>query len=118
MPRTNREGTASAARPDTHFPARRTGLAIATAKAVGGRLALPKRPISAFREKRWASQERTLQFSNPHPGVERLFCVHCGTPIAYHSDQFADEIHFFAATLEDPDSVTPAFHVYRDERLS
>ncbi|WP_036554924.1 GFA family protein [Nisaea denitrificans] len=52
------------------------------------------------------------------PGVERLFCGHCGTPIAYRSDQFADEIHFFAATLKDPDSVTPAFHVYWDERLS
>lgn len=43
---------------------------------------------------------------------------HCGNSIAFRSHRFADEIHFFAGTLEDPDSVTPAFHVYWDERLS
>ena len=52
------------------------------------------------------------------PGVERLFCGHCGTPIAFRSNRFPDEIHLFAATLEEPDSVSPEFHVFWRERLS
>jgi hypothetical protein len=51
------------------------------------------------------------------PGVERLFCRDCGTPVAYRSDRFPDEIHFYAASLDDPTAVIPQFHVYWSERL-
>jgi len=51
------------------------------------------------------------------PGVERLFCRDCGSPVAYRSDRFPDEIHFYAASLDDPAVVTPQFHVYWSERL-
>jgi hypothetical protein len=27
------------------------------------------------------------------PGVRRLFCANCGTPMAYDSDRYPDEIH-------------------------
>jgi len=50
-------------------------------------------------------------------GVERLFCRDCGTPVAYRSDRFPDEIHFYAASLDDPTAVIPQFHVFWSERL-
>ncbi len=62
----NSEGTASAAQHIIHTPARRTGLAIATAKAAGGKPAPPTPPISVFREKPCTSPARPLQFSPPH----------------------------------------------------
>jgi hypothetical protein len=51
------------------------------------------------------------------PGVERLFCAACGTPIAFRADKYPDEIHFYAVTLEDPERVTPECHVHWEERL-
>jgi len=50
-------------------------------------------------------------------GVRRLFCGNCGTPMAYESDRFPDEIHFYAASLEDPRDFAPQFHVHWAEKL-
>ncbi|MGB5837082.1 MAG: GNAT family N-acetyltransferase [Albidovulum sp.] len=51
------------------------------------------------------------------PGVTRHFCAACGTQMAYQSDSFSHEMHFYAATLTDPWSYTPQEHVHWDERL-
>lgn len=51
------------------------------------------------------------------PGVERFFCGKCGTPVAYRSVRFPGEIHFYAASFDDPTAMTPQFHVYWAERL-
>ena len=51
------------------------------------------------------------------PGVRRLFCGKCGSPMAYDSDRFPDEIHFYAATLEDPSGFKPGFHVHCAEQV-
>lgn len=51
------------------------------------------------------------------PGVRRLFCGTCGSPMAYDSDRFPDEIHFYAATLEDSSGFKPSFHVYCTEQV-
>ncbi len=52
------------------------------------------------------------------PGVRRLFCANCGTPMAYETDQLPHEIHFYAASLENPEELQPDFHVHYAERLS
>lgn len=52
------------------------------------------------------------------PGVRRSFCDTCGTPIAYESDAFPDEIHFYAAALEDSSDFHPDFHVHHAEKVS
>lgn len=52
------------------------------------------------------------------PGVRRLFCANCGTPMAYETDKYPKEIHFYAASLEKPEDFKPAFHVHYAERLS
>ena len=51
------------------------------------------------------------------PGVRRYFCAACGTPIAYESDRWPDETHFYAAGLEEPQDFVPDFHVHWAERL-
>ena len=51
------------------------------------------------------------------PGVRRLFCDQCGTPMAYDADKFPDEIHFYATSLEHPELFSPQFHVHYAEKL-
>lgn len=51
------------------------------------------------------------------PGVRRLFCGTCGAPVAFEADRFPNEIHFYAASLDDPTSFEPERHVHADERL-
>lgn len=51
------------------------------------------------------------------PGVRRLFCATCGTPMAYESDRYPDEIHLYAASLEDSQDFAPQFHVHWAERV-
>ncbi|HXV24920.1 MAG TPA: GFA family protein [Alphaproteobacteria bacterium] len=51
------------------------------------------------------------------PGVRRLFCAHCGTPMAYENDRDKEEIHLYAACLEDSKKFSPQFHVYWAEKV-
>lgn len=51
------------------------------------------------------------------PGVRRLFCGRCGSPMAYDSDRYPDEIHLYAASLDDPENYRPQGHVFCRERL-
>ena len=52
------------------------------------------------------------------PGVRRLFCQRCGTPMAYDADRFKHEIHFYAASLDDPENYAPEYHVHCEEQLT
>ncbi len=51
------------------------------------------------------------------PGVRRLFCSTCGTPMACESERWPGEIHLYAASLDDPTGFAPQFHVYVSEKL-
>lgn len=51
------------------------------------------------------------------PGNTRGFCATCGSPIYFKSDRFPNEMHFYAALLEDPGDVEPAIHFHADEML-
>jgi hypothetical protein len=51
------------------------------------------------------------------PGVRRLFCANCGSPMGYDADQYPDEIHFYAASLEDSRNFSPQGHVHWAERV-
>ena len=55
---------------------------------------------------------------NSSPGVRRLFCGHCGSPMAFESERWPGEIHLYAASLEDPEAYRPQGHVHVAERLS
>lgn len=65
---------------------------------------------------RWTGEEPAAYESSP--GVERLFCATCGTPVAYRAERFPDEVHVYHGTLDHPDDLPPRGHVYTDEQLS
>lgn len=50
-------------------------------------------------------------------GVTRSFCGTCGTPMAYQADRYPGEIHLYAATLSNPETFSPKFHVQYGEHL-
>jgi hypothetical protein len=64
---------------------------------------------------RWESDEPALYRSSP--GVERRFCPQCGTQMSYRTTQAPGEMHFYAATLDDPGQYAPTAHDLADERL-
>lgn len=64
---------------------------------------------------RWTGAAPAVYVSSS--GVRRLFCGRCGTPMAYDADHHPDEIHFYAATMEDPVTYRPEAHFHADEAL-
>lgn len=52
------------------------------------------------------------------PFGERGFCTRCGTSLSIHADYQKDEIDIAAATLDDPEAVTPAMHIFYDQRIT
>ncbi len=51
------------------------------------------------------------------PGVERRFCGHCGTPMAFQAEWYPGETDLYAASLDDPTVIRPEFHVHIAEKL-
>lgn len=64
---------------------------------------------------RWS--KGTPKIFRSSPGVERFFCGDCGTSLAYWGERWPDEIHIFAATLDDPARAEPQIHIYTSEQL-
>ena len=65
---------------------------------------------------RFTKGERRIY--NSSPGVGRAFCGDCGSPLTWESEYDGRSvIEFHVGTLDAPNAVTPAWHVYHDERL-
>lgn len=64
---------------------------------------------------RWTGAEPKTFASSP--GVTRSFCGTCGAQVAYRADRFPDEIHFYAALLDDRDHYRPTVHVNSAEQV-
>ncbi|HEU0223388.1 MAG TPA: GFA family protein [Paracoccaceae bacterium] len=64
---------------------------------------------------RWTGAEPALYRSSP--GVRRLFCATCGTPMAYQTDDLPHETHFYAASLEENRDFAPEGHVHWNEHV-
>lgn len=64
---------------------------------------------------RWLT--KPAKIFNSSPGVERSFCENCGSPISFRSKKMSDTMHFFAATLENPETLAPTLHVSIEEKL-
>lgn len=52
------------------------------------------------------------------PGHTRGFCGTCGSPLFFRSDRYPNEMHFYAALLDDPGRVAPEGHDHAEEKLS
>lgn len=55
--------------------------------------------------------ERIGRFAST-PFGERSHCRECGSPLTIHVRHQPSEIDIAAASLDDPDAVTPTFHLY------
>jgi hypothetical protein len=51
------------------------------------------------------------------PGVRRVHCARCGSPIAYESDRHPDQLDLYVGTLDDPAAAVPTCHVHVAEQL-
>ena len=51
------------------------------------------------------------------PGVTRSFCGHCGTQVAFHSERWPDEVHVYAASLDDASLVEAEAHYHAGEAV-
>jgi hypothetical protein len=54
---------------------------------------------------------------NSSPGVRRLFCPKCGSPVAFDADSYPDEIHFYLAALEDASGLEVQTHGFAGEKV-
>lgn len=76
-------------------------------------------PIASFfaiRDGGWSwTGEEPATFESS-PGVTRLFCPHCGSPMGYRPAGKA-EMHFFACSQDDPTAFTPEGHDFWEEHL-
>ena len=63
----------------------------------------------------WIKEEPVAYRSSEN--ASRLFCPHCGSSMAH---QWLDigTMWPFIGTLDDPESVTPEFHIFTKEQLS
>ncbi len=61
--------------------------------------------------------ERPREFSSS-PGVLRRFCGKCGSPMSFEGVRWPGEIHLFAASFDQPESLRPTIHVHVGEQLS
>jgi hypothetical protein len=48
----------------------------------------------------------------------RSFCASCGTQITFENDEFADEIDVTTCSLDHPEGLPPADHIWTSSRIS
>jgi hypothetical protein len=52
------------------------------------------------------------------PAAEREFCRSCGTQIAFRDLKGAETVEVNLASLDDPESVVPKYHIWTASRIS
>lgn len=52
------------------------------------------------------------------PFGRREHCGRCGTPLTIRVDYQPETVDFPVATLDEPDSVEPGFHIFRSSRIA
>lgn len=77
-------------------------------------------PVTAFigvpnAAYRWTGDTPATYASSDH--ATRYFCDRCGTPMAYASTKYPDEIHFYTASLDRPEAFPPTTQYHRRERI-
>ncbi len=68
-------------------------------------------PLAAFEVVNGAD---ALRWFDSSPEARRGFCTHCGTPMLFHGQRWADEMHITRASLRAGDVMAPQCHVFYD----
>jgi hypothetical protein len=71
-------------------------------------------PTSDFR---WTKGEDVVQRVQSSSFGHREFCGRCGTPFLMKVDHQPETVDFSVTTLDDPDAVTPGFHIFWGSRI-
>ena len=64
-----------------------------------------------------AGEDKVGRFESS-PFGRRSFCRACGTPLTMRVDHQPETVDFTLATLDDPDRVAPAFHIFHASRIA
>jgi len=57
------------------------------------------------------------EFYQSSKNVRRSFCASCGAPASFETTVFPDEVHVYAAMLNDPNLYKPTAHIFWSERV-
>jgi len=63
----------------------------------------------------WCGPRSTYKSSSR---VVRSFCTNCGAPASFETEVFPDEVHLYAASLDQPEKYRPAAHIFWSERVA
>ena len=61
--------------------------------------------------------EKVKRFASSSFG-HRIFCGDCGTPFLMQVDHQPETVDFSVATLDEPDAVTPGFHIFVGSKIA
>ena len=80
----------------------------------------PAMAFASVKNGDWAASQgedsiRTIRSSN---FGRRAFCGKCGTPLFVRVDHQPQTVDFSVVTLDDPDAVVPAFHIFWSSRVA
>ena len=62
-------------------------------------------------------EDKVKRFASSSFG-HRIFCGECGTPFLMQVDHQPETADFSVATLDDPDAVTPGFHIFVGSKIA
>jgi len=71
-------------------------------------------PIEDFR---WTKGESEVSDVKSSSFGHRRFCGRCGTPFLMQVDHQPETVDFSVATLDDPDAVSPSFHIFWSSKI-
>ena len=77
----------------------------------------PAVPWGTFSAEGFAVTRGELASYRSSPDVTRGFCAHCGTSLTYRNERRKAEIDVALATLDEPDSLAPAAHIWTQDKL-
>jgi hypothetical protein len=78
----------------------------------------PTLPFVVFPAGRFAFTRGEPAEFRSSPPVRRSFCVRCGAPLTYRSEDEPGTVDVMTCTLDDPEAFPPAFHVWTSHALA
>jgi hypothetical protein len=72
---------------------------------------------AGFRSEQVVISGDALKSHASSPGVERMFCSLCGSPIAFRGDQWPGETHLTICAFDDAASMAPTSDHCAEEKL-
>jgi hypothetical protein len=65
----------------------------------------------------WTKGAATVKSVASSSFGHREYCGACGTPFLMRVDHQPETVDFSVATLDDPEAIAPAFHIFWDSRI-